>query len=152
MVDEAVALLKRLEGCRLDAYPDPESGGPPITIGYGATGPDIALGMTWTQEQADSDLAVRVSILAGQVLGLIRAPVPDACLPALISFCYNVGIHGFSESTMLRLINVGHPVPAADEFLKWTHAAGHVSANLVRRRAIERASFLASLAPASSLA
>ena len=49
----AVSLVKEFEGCRLEAYPDPGSGGDPITIGWGATGPGIRMGVTWTQQQAD---------------------------------------------------------------------------------------------------
>ncbi|WP_141395346.1 glycoside hydrolase family protein, partial [Enterobacter hormaechei] len=33
--DTGVALIKRFEGCRLRAYPDPATGGAPWTIGYG---------------------------------------------------------------------------------------------------------------------
>jgi len=30
-------IIKEFEGCKLEAYPDPLSGGPPITIGWGST-------------------------------------------------------------------------------------------------------------------
>ncbi|HYX19157.1 MAG TPA: lysin, partial [Nostoc sp.] len=30
-------LIKEFEGCNLHAYPDPRTGGKPITIGWGAT-------------------------------------------------------------------------------------------------------------------
>ena len=33
----ALPLVKEFEGCRLTAYPDPESGGDPWTIGWGST-------------------------------------------------------------------------------------------------------------------
>ncbi len=32
----ALPLVKRFEGCRLTAYPDPESGDEPWTIGWGS--------------------------------------------------------------------------------------------------------------------
>lgn len=49
--------LKRDEGLRLRAYPDPISGGDPWTIGYGHTGPDVHRGLVWTQEQSEAALA-----------------------------------------------------------------------------------------------
>ncbi|MGE8289880.1 MAG: lysozyme, partial [Stenotrophomonas sp.] len=51
--DNAAALVRKWEGCRLKAYPDPASGGDPWTIGFGATGPGIRRGVVWTQQQAD---------------------------------------------------------------------------------------------------
>ena len=33
----ALPLVKEFEGCRLTAYPDPETGGAPWTIGWGST-------------------------------------------------------------------------------------------------------------------
>lgn len=32
-----VELIKKFEGLSLDAYPDPKTGGKPITIGWGST-------------------------------------------------------------------------------------------------------------------
>ncbi len=36
-VTVALPLVKEFEGCRLEAYPDPETGGEPWTIGWGST-------------------------------------------------------------------------------------------------------------------
>ena len=47
-------LVKSFEGCRLSAYPDPGTGGDPITIGYGHTGPGVTMGLTIPQSQADA--------------------------------------------------------------------------------------------------
>ena len=48
----ARALIKSYEQCRLTAYLPTPNDVP--TIGWGATGPDIVLGMTWTQAQCDA--------------------------------------------------------------------------------------------------
>lgn len=48
-------LIKAHEGLRLDAYPDPASGGDPWTIGYGHT-QGVEPGQRITQEQADAFL------------------------------------------------------------------------------------------------
>ena len=47
-------LIQSWEGCRLQAYPDPASGGAPWTIGYGHTGPEVKPGLVISQEQADA--------------------------------------------------------------------------------------------------
>jgi lysozyme len=50
-------LIKEFEGCHLNAYPDPLTGGLPITIGWGSTkdfnGDFFKLGRKITQEYAD---------------------------------------------------------------------------------------------------
>ena len=52
-----IKLVKEFEGCRLNAYPDPLSGGLPITIGWGCTrkkdGSPFHLGDSITQAEAD---------------------------------------------------------------------------------------------------
>lgn len=57
---QLVADLKRDEGLRLKAYPDPLSGGAPWTIGYGHTGPEVREGLVWTQAQADAALVADI--------------------------------------------------------------------------------------------
>lgn len=49
--------LRRDEGLRLQAYPDPISRGEPWTIGYGHTGPEVVPGLVWTEAQAEAALA-----------------------------------------------------------------------------------------------
>jgi len=53
---QLVADLKRDEGLRLSAYPDPLTGSHPWTIGYGHTGPEVKPGLVWTEEQAEAAL------------------------------------------------------------------------------------------------
>ena len=146
LTDQSIALIKQFEGLRLAAYPDPASGGDPWTVGYGATGAGIGPGTVWPKDLAEADLLDRVDKLIAEVDDLLSVTLPGPCLVALTSFAYNVGIHALSESTLLRLINAGHPRAAADEFGKWVHASGHVPPGLVTRRAKEREVFLSGLA------
>jgi len=146
-------LIKRFEGCRLTAYPDPGTGGDPWTIGYGATGAGIVDGTVWTQEQAEADLAHRVTELVNQVARLLTRELPEPSCAALVSFAYNVGIHALGDSTLLRLVNAGEYANAAAQFQKWVHAAGHVLPGLVKRRDAEREVFLSGFdAPSSQSA
>lgn len=145
----AIPLIKRFEGLRLNAYPDPASGGEPYTVGYGATGRDIGPRTTWTVEQAESDLSGRVSRLSADVCSMITSDVPDASIAAIVSFGYNVGEHALQESTLLKKLNAGDMTGAAGELDKWTRAAGHVFQGLVIRRAQEKLAFLQGLGMAS---
>lgn len=136
----ALALIKEFEGCRLEAYPDPGSGGDPWTIGWGATGPGISKGVKWTQDAADARLAKDVERFADGVNALLgAAPATDNQRGAMISFAYNVGLNALKESTLLRLHKEGRYSEAADQFQRWNKAAGKVLTGLTRRRAAEAA-------------
>lgn len=137
----AVALIKRWEGCRLEAYPDPASGGEPWTIGWGATGPGIKKGVRWTQAQADDRLALDVERFMRGVRESVRRPVSDNQLGAMTSLAYNIGIGAFRRSTLLRLFNAGDAAGAGKQFDRWNRANGRVMKGLIRRRADERAVF-----------
>ncbi len=65
----------------------------------------------------------------------------DSC----VSFAFNVGLGNFQRSTLRMKTNRGEFEDAADEFLKWTKAAGRVLPGLVKRRQDERALFLSQL-------
>lgn len=132
----ALALIKRFEGCELEAYPDPGSGGDPWTIGWGATGAGIRKGVTWTQAQADARLAEDVAkFMAGVVKA---APVATANQrAAMTSLAYNIGLGAFQGSTLLRRHNSGNYAAAKAEFARWNKASGKVLNGLVKRRAAE---------------
>jgi len=138
----ACDLIKVSEGCRLEAYPDPATGGEPWTIGYGATGNDIDATTTWTQTQADDDLQRRVERLIRCIGGLVAVPLNDGQLAALVSFADNLGLGALSSSTLLRLLNHGSYQGAAGQFQRWVYAAGKVLPGLQTRRARERDLFL----------
>lgn len=133
-------LVAKFEGCKLAAYPDPGSGDVPWTIGYGATGPDIKKGVTWTQQQADTRLMADLTRFAKGVSTAIGAkPATQHQFDAMVSFAFNVGLTNLLNSTLLRLHVAGDYAGAANQFAKWNKAAGRVLAGLTRRRAAEAA-------------
>lgn len=142
-VSEAgINLIKRFEGCKLTAYPDPGTGGDPWTIGWGATGPGIKQGVTWTQAQADSRLKDDVDRFAqGVAANIGAASTSQVQFDAMVSFSYNVGIGAFAKSTLLKKHKAGDHAGAASEFLKWVNAGGRVLQGLVRRREAEKAMY-----------
>ena len=140
----ALALIKEFEGCYLEAYPDPGTGGDPWTIGWGATGPGIRPGVKWTQAQADERLAQDVDrFMAGVYHAINKAAITPspAELGALTSLAYNIGLGAFQKSTLLRLYNAGEKAGAAAQFLRWNKAGGKIMRGLTRRREAEKALF-----------
>jgi lysozyme len=139
---EALALVKRWEGCKLSAYPDPGTGGAPWTIGWGQTGPGIKKGDVWTQEQADRALGKEVDTLIEQIrdhFGQVR--ITAAQFGAMASLAYNIGIGAFRRSTLARKFAAGDVQGAAAEFPRWNKANGRVMRGLVNRRADEHRVF-----------
>lgn len=136
-----IDLIRRFEGCRLEAYPDPATGGAPWTIGYGATGPGIEPGVVWTQEEAEARLAEDVQRFADAVERALTVDVSDNEFAAMVSLAFNIGAAAFRKSTLLRLVNDGHFEAAAQQFERWNRAGGRVMAGLTRRRKAERALF-----------
>lgn len=140
-IDMAMDLAKQFEGCRLDAYPDPVYGWRRATVGYGATGPSIAEGTTWTQEQADADLLYRMRGIGAHVDTIVTVPISDEQKAALCDLAYNIGLGALERSTLLACVNAGHMQGAADQFPLWNKADGEVLDGLTKRRDAERALF-----------
>ena len=136
-------LIKKCEDLRLKAYLD--SAGAP-TIGYGHTGPDVRLGMTITEEEAERLLLMDVASAERAVTRQVRVTLTENQFSALVSFVFNVGSRALTASTLLRKLNKGKYLEAADEFLKWNKATVRgkltVLPGLTSRRAMERALFL----------
>lgn len=150
---DGIALIKAFEGCArlradgmLEAYPDPGTGGAPWTIGWGATGPGIAPGTIWTQEQCDERLLQDIARHAADVRRTIGvAPTTQAQFDALVSFHYNTG--AIARSTLARLHVAGDHDGAAGQFTRWNRAGGRVLAGLTRRRAAEEALYRKGMKP-----
>ena len=137
-----VQVLHFFEGCSLEAYPDPATGGEPITIGFGNTGPGIKLGMRITQDEADAMFTKRLATEFEPGVGVVlRLPVTQGQFDACVCLAYNIGLGAFRASTLVRKFNAGDTDGAADQFLRWDRAAGQSMKGLRRRRAAERALF-----------
>jgi len=139
-----IDLIKRNEGCVLDAYPDPATGGDPWTIGYGHTGPDVAEGLSITQERAEELLRQDLGRFQDGVDDLIaeNATISDSQYGAMVSLAFNIGLGNFRASSVLRDHNAGNNQAAADAFRMWNKAAGKVMNGLTRRREEERTLYL----------
>lgn len=97
----AAAKLKQWEGLRLIAYPDGNQWG----IGYGHTAADVHEGLVWTEAQADESFVKDTTWACADVERLVTVDLNDNQFGALTAFCYNVGTTGFTESSVLTLVN-----------------------------------------------
>ena len=110
--------LKNDEGCKLRAYPDPLSGSDPWTIGYGATGPGIHKGTTWTQSQADGAILLRVKQIETQLGHQLPwfNKLQEVRQDVLVNIAYNIGVHGLLKWTItLAAVGRGDYHDAADD-------------------------------------
>lgn len=140
---EGLALIKRWEGCRLEAYQDSVG---VWTIGYGITtnaglGP-IKKGMKITQAQADEWLLAALAKYERTVQECLNRTPTQAQYDAMVSLCYNIGQGAFAKSSLVRRFNAGDIAGAADAFLMWVKAGGVTLKGLQNRRADERRHFL----------
>ena len=141
-----LTLLKRFEGCRLDAYQDTAGF---WTIAYGHTD-GVAEGQTVTQPQADAFLRDDVASTL-TVLDLLTDDVATTAyeFDAMTSLAFNIGSRAFRTSTVLPQHRAGNYAAAADAFLMWDkdHRDGQLVTvpGLLRRRMIERNYYLSGI-------
>lgn len=136
--EAGLALLKEYEGCKLEAYRCPAG---VWSIGFGST-EHVYDGMRITMDEALRRLQDHLVPLEAQVEHLVERELTQSQFDALVCLAYNIGIGNFERSSLLKFLNAGHVEAAANAFLEWNHAAGHVMAGLTRRREAERALFL----------
>jgi len=114
---QVTKLLENYEGLRLDAYPDPASGGEPITIGVGATRyppgfrfgrSKVMMGDRITREEAymikDYDVKRHTQIAKDRVGADLWPKIPENVKFALISKAFN---YGTLYNSTLRAVDEG---------------------------------------------
>ena len=132
-------LITRFEGLKLKAYKCPAG---VWTIGYGHT-KNVHSRLTITKVEALVFLKSDVLSVAALVTALIKPKISQNQFDALVSFTFNVGAYNFSESTLLKKLNMGTPISAiAAEFGRWVYSKDIILTGLIRRREAERELFL----------
>ena len=94
-----------------------------------------------THEEALKLINKDIAVFSKEVREYLQVTLTDNQFSALVCFAYNVGIHNFAESTLLKKVNKSDFVGAKKEFLRWNKAGGKVLAGLTRRREAEAALF-----------
>lgn len=139
--DAGLDLIKSFESLRLEAYPDPGTGGEPWTIGYGHTG-GVKEGDTCTEDEANQYLQTDLQKFCDGVCNLLTINLNDNQFSALVSFAYNCGLHNLKISELLKEINDSNFNHITVNFEAWDHAGGRVMGGLLRRRHAEANLFL----------
>ena len=143
---KALNFIKKAEGgLYLEAYQD---SGKVWTVGYGSTYDfdkqrKVQEGDIITKEQAERWLQITTSKDAEEIKNLVKVPLNNNELNALISFTYNVGLGAFKASSLLRLLNSGADKKiVADQFDRWVFDNGVKVKGLISRRNAEKKLFL----------
>ncbi len=135
-------LIKGYEGLRMSAHYAPSE---QWTVGYGHT--DTARhGMSVTEGEAERLLREDVAPIESLISETVRAPLNQNEHDALTSLIFNIGEENWRRSSVLRKLNEGDKLSAAQGFEMWTKARvnGELVTldGLVRRRAAEKSLFL----------
>lgn len=135
---EGLALLKQWEGLRLRAYQD--TGGV-WTIGYGHI-ETAKPGMEITERQAEELLLdYDLPKYEQAVNRYVKVTLSQLQFDALVVFCYNVGIHAFKTSTLLKVLNREEYEDVDDQYMRWVYDNGERIEGLVNRREASSALF-----------
>lgn len=139
--DEGLDFILTHEGCKLEAYPDPATGGEPWTIGVGHTG-NVVAGDFCTEEQAREWLRQDAQTAVRCVNASVKDNISQNQFDALVSLVFNIGCGNFGKSTLLRRLNDGDDAAAAERFMDWDKANHKQMAGLTKRREDEMELFL----------
>ena len=138
MTEDGLALIKRFEGFRAEAYRCPAG---VWTVGSGHTSaagpPAVTGGMTITRADAERILRRDVEEFARDVAASLSISLDDRQFSALVSFAYNVGITNFRKSSVRACVNGGDLAGVPQRLALWNKARGRVLPGLVKRRAAE---------------
>jgi lysozyme len=135
--DRGIALIQEFEGERLEAYPDPGTGGEPWTIGVGHTG-GVKPGDRITREQSEAFLRKDLERFEAAV-NRLAPKATQGQHDALVALAFNIGEGALAGSTLLKLHNAGDYGAAARQFGRWVNAGGKPMKGLIRRRDAEAA-------------
>jgi len=121
-----IARIRGYEDCVLTIYKD-QAGLDTIGVGHLITAEDRAVpalmalfGAGLTQAQADALLALDLVPAENAVKDLVTAAITQDQFDSLVSFIFNIGVFGFSASSLLRAINAGASnSEIRTDFLKW---------------------------------
>lgn len=146
--NKGINLIKRFEGCRLEAYKCPAG---VWTIGYGTTNADKAIleavlgkgatvkkGLKITQKQAETLLKKSVAKKYDSKVNKYykKYKFNQNQFDALVSFAYNIGsIDGLTANGTRTIVQISSKILAYDK------AGGKVLPGLTRRRKAEKALF-----------
>lgn len=139
MNQKGIDIIKYFENFKSKPYLCP-AGKP--TIGYGHVIRKDEIFSEITEQEGLELLFKDVSEVEELISKIIKIPINNNQLSALVCLVFNIGIGRFQKSTLLNKLNSGNIMSAADEFLNWSYCNHIRLLGLVRRRGVERILFL----------
>lgn len=140
---EGLALVKRFEGFRAEPFTLADGR---VLVGYGHV-QAMAPAEPLTEDRAEALLKQDLGAVEVVIDARVLAPLTQQQFDALASFVFSIGADAFVKSDVLRRLNAGEPIAAACAMDAWrksrVNGEPQVLDALVRRRAAERAHFLA---------
>mgnify|MGYP001593774996 FL=1 len=130
---EGISLIKKFEGCELEAYQDAVG---VWTIGYGHI-KGVKDGMQITKAQAEEMLVHELVEYEQHVLTQVTISLDQCMFDALVSWTYNLGPTNLNSSTLLKVLNSGDYEGVPAQIKRWNKAGGKILDGLVRRREAE---------------
>ena len=142
----AVEIICKYQGFNERAYPDPETGGAPYSIGYGTQfypdGTPVVAGQMCTKQKALEYLNYELNCL-NEELDTINLYLDRSMRMALLSFIYSVGWDAFTYCELVDCIGNEDWHGVAFEMSRWIFDHNYqVIGNLIDRRREEIQLFL----------
>lgn len=143
-----IDLIKRFENLRLEAYPDPETGGSPWTIGWGSTrdgkGKLFNAGDKITRDEADKLLIDSINTVYYPAIAKMPyfAEMSEEQVGALLSFAYNLGENFYGDknfTTITRYLQSKDWDRVPEALLLYRNPGSNVEEGLKARRTAEAA-------------
>lgn len=143
---QAIDLICRYEGFNELAYPDPQTGAEPYTIGFGTQyypdGSMVKQNQCCTKHKALEYLVDELTVLNTELLKL-NLGLDESMHQALLSFCHSIGWESFLYSSIIDSLEAEDYVGVTEEIACWVFDAEHqVIGGLLERRREEINLFL----------
>jgi len=130
---EGMALIKKFEGCELEAYLDAVN---IPTIAFGRI-KNVRMGDSCTKEQAEAWLEEEIQEYEGYINDMVEVELEQYQFDALCAWVYNLGPTNLRESTLLKVLNEKKYDEVPAQIRRWNKAGGDVLGGLTRRREAE---------------
>lgn len=135
MSPAGIDLLKRSEGFSSRTYLD-AAGLPTIGYGHQLVHPECFPNVI-SEAQAAEVLTNDLRDAEHAVARLVKVELAQGQFDALVDFCFNIGPAKLETSTLLKELNAGNYVEAAEQLLRWDHVGLQEIAGLKARRESE---------------
>lgn len=125
-------LIKKFEGFSDKEYICPAG---KATIGYG----HVILASESFEEpitRKEAENLLKKDLEPRQILlnSLLKVNIKQNQFDALMSLIYNIGVHNFQKSTLLKFVNNRLFDKVPDQFRRWFYINGKISKGLANRR------------------